>query len=115
MAMVAHLVGIEQLGYEKELGMTPSVSIYMNHKNATIINHKLFIGHDPVSKGPSRTKMLQYEMGNGVPLSQSPKVTSTSSPLRSITCRVFDGTWMGPCKLYISCETLSNYLKRKFR
>ena len=26
MAMVAHLVGIDQLGYEKELGMTPSVS-----------------------------------------------------------------------------------------
>ena len=25
MAMVAHLVGIDQLGYEKELGMTPSV------------------------------------------------------------------------------------------
>ena len=26
MAVVAHLVGIDQLGYEKELGMTPSVS-----------------------------------------------------------------------------------------
>ena len=26
MGMVAHLVGIDQLGYEKELGMTPSVS-----------------------------------------------------------------------------------------
>ena len=25
MAVVAHLVGIDQLGYEKELGMTPSV------------------------------------------------------------------------------------------
>ena len=27
MALVAHLVGIDQLGYEKELGMTPSVSV----------------------------------------------------------------------------------------
>ena len=26
MALVAHLVGIDQLGYEKELGMTPCVS-----------------------------------------------------------------------------------------
>ena len=25
MAVVAHLVGVDQLGYEKELGMTPSV------------------------------------------------------------------------------------------
>ena len=30
MAMVAHLVGIDQLGYEKELGMTPSVS-FLGH------------------------------------------------------------------------------------
>ena len=28
MAMVAHLVGIDQLGYEKELGMTPSVRVF---------------------------------------------------------------------------------------
>ena len=28
MALVAHLVGIDQLGYEKELGMTPCVSIF---------------------------------------------------------------------------------------
>ena len=27
MALVAHLVGIDQLGYEKELGMTPCVSV----------------------------------------------------------------------------------------
>ena len=34
MAVVAHLVGIDQLGYEKELGMTPSVSFPV-WKNST--------------------------------------------------------------------------------
>ena len=31
MALVGHLVGIDQLGYEKELGMTPSVSIWFRY------------------------------------------------------------------------------------
>ena len=34
MALVAHLVGIDQLGYEKELGMTPSVSISVFCRNS---------------------------------------------------------------------------------
>jgi hypothetical protein len=37
MAIVAHLVGVEQLGYEKELGMTPSVSLARNCLNLILL------------------------------------------------------------------------------
>ena len=40
MAMVAHLVGIDQLGYEKELGMTPSVS-FLGHLHSAF--HHIFL------------------------------------------------------------------------
>ena len=45
MAMVAHLVGIDQLGYEKELGMTPSVS-FLGHLHFAF--HHIFstAGHE---------------------------------------------------------------------
>ena len=48
MAMVAHLVGIDQLGYEKELGMTPSVS-FLGHMHSSFAHFSLtfpFSGHE---------------------------------------------------------------------
>ena len=48
MAMVAHLVGIDQLGYEKELGMTPSVS-FLGRMHSSFSHLTLFFpfpGHE---------------------------------------------------------------------